>query len=116
MKCATAATPPGGHAQGPRPFTVFAPTDEAFAKVPRAQLYALLADKVRLTKVLTCHLVPGAAMAKDVKRGEVKTFEGSNLAPATTGGATVSGVKVVAADVKASNGVIHEIDTVLMHE
>ncbi|MDN4588730.1 hypothetical protein DBA29_09530 [Xenophilus aerolatus] len=100
--------------KGPGPFTVFAPTDEAFAKVPKAQLDALLADKAKLTKVLTYHVVPGAVMAKDVKPGMVKTVEGGNLTLATTGGVTVNGAKVVQADVKASNGVIHAVDTVLM--
>ena len=100
--------------KGPGPFTVFAPTDEAFAKVPKAQLDALLADKAKLTKVLTYHVVPGAMMAKDVKPGMVKTVEGGSLTLATTGGVTVNGAKVVAADVKASNGVIHAVDTVLM--
>ncbi|RZL67070.1 MAG: fasciclin domain-containing protein [Variovorax sp.] len=100
--------------KGTGPFTVFAPTDEAFAKVPKAQLDALLADKAKLTKVLTYHVVPGAVMAKDVKPGMVKTVEGGSLTLATAGGVTVNGAKVVAADVKASNGVIHAIDTVLM--
>ncbi len=100
--------------KGPGPFTVFAPTDAAFAKVPKAQLDALLADKAMLTKVLTYHVVPGAVMAKDVKPGMVKTVEGGSLSLATAGGVTVNGAKVVAADVKASNGVIHAIDTVLM--
>ncbi|RYF67126.1 MAG: fasciclin domain-containing protein [Comamonadaceae bacterium] len=100
--------------KGPGPFTVFAPTDEAFAKVPKAQLDALLADKAKLTKVLTYHVVPGAVMAKDVKPGMVKTVEGGSLTLATAGGVTVNGAKVVAADVKASNGVIHAVDTVLM--
>ena len=79
-----------------------------------AQLDALLADKAKLTKVLTYHVVPGAVMAKDVKPGMVKTVEGGSLTLATTGGVTVNGAKVVAADVKASNGVIHAVDTVLM--
>ena len=100
--------------KGPGPFTVFAPTDAAFAKIPKAQLDALLADKAKLSKVLTYHVVSGAVMAKDVKAGMVKTVEGSDLTLATTGGVTVNGAKVVAADVKASNGVIHAIDTVLM--
>src|SRR4051812_18887596 len=100
--------------KGPGPFTVFAPTDAAFAKVPKAQLDALLADKAMLTKVLTYHVVSGAVMAKDVKPSMVKTVEGSDLTLATAGGVTVNGAKVVAADVKASNGVIHAIDTVLM--
>ena len=100
--------------KGPGPFTVFAPTDAAFAKVPKAQLDALLADKAKLAKVLTYHVVSGAVMAKDVKPGMVKTVEGADLTLATAGGVTVNGAKVVAADVMASNGVIHAVDTVLM--
>ncbi len=96
------------------PFTVFAPTDEAFAKVPKATLDSLLADKAALTKILTYHVVAGKVMAADVKAGHVKTVQGSDLAMATEGGVTVNGAKVVAADVAASNGVIHAIDTVLM--
>ncbi len=96
------------------PFTVFAPTDEAFAKVPKATLDSLLADKAALTKILTYHVVAGKVMAADVKAGHVKTVQGSDLAMATEGGVTVNGAKVVAADVATSNGVIHAIDTVLM--
>ena len=96
------------------PFTVFAPTDEAFAKVPKATLDALLADKAALTKVLTYHVVAGKVMAADVTTGHVKSVQGSDLAMSTDGGVTVNGAKVVAADVAATNGVIHAIDTVLM--
>ena len=96
------------------PFTVFAPTDEAFAKVPKATLDSLLADKAALTKILTYHVVAGKVMAADVKAGHVKSVQGSDLAMATEGGVTVNGAKVIAADVAASNGVIHAIDTVLM--
>lgn len=100
--------------KGKGPFTVFAPTDEAFAKVPKADLDALLKDKAKLTAVLTYHVVPGNVMAKDVKAGAVKTVQGGDLTLATAGGVTVNGAKVVKADVGASNGVIHAIDTVLM--
>lgn len=100
--------------KGPGPFTVFAPTDEAFAKIPKATLDALLADKAALTKVLTYHVVVGKVMAADVKAGSVKTVEGSNVTLATAGGVTVNGAKVVKADVAADNGVIHAIDTVIM--
>lgn len=100
--------------KGPGPFTVFAPTDAAFAKVPKATLDALLADKAALTKVLTYHVVPGKVMAADVKAGKVKTVEGQELTITTTGGVMVDNAKVVATDVAASNGVIHAIDTVLM--
>lgn len=100
--------------KGPGPFTVFAPTDEAFAKVPKAQLDALLQDKAALSKVLTYHVVAGKVMAKDVKAGKVKTVQGSEATLATQGGVTIDGAKVVAADVAADNGVIHAIDTVIM--
>lgn len=100
--------------KGPGPFTVFAPTDAAFAKVPKATLDALLADKAALTKVLTYHVVPGKVMAADVKAGMVKTVQGQELTIKTDGGVMVNNAKVVAADVAASNGVIHAIDTVLM--
>lgn len=100
--------------KGPGPFTVFAPTDAAFAKIPKADLDALLKDKAALTKVLTYHVVPGKVMAKDIKAGAVKTVQGGNVTLAIMGGVTVNGAKVVAADVAASNGVIHAIDTVIM--
>ena len=100
--------------KGKGPFTVFAPTDEAFAKIPKAQLDALLADKAKLTAVLTYHVVPGKVMAKDVKAGKVKTVQGSELTVATTGGVTVDSAKVVKTDIAASNGVIHVIDSVVM--
>jgi len=100
--------------KGPGPFTVFAPTDAAFAKIPKADLDALLKDKAKLTAVLTYHVVPGKVMAKDVKAGKVKSVQGSELTLATTGGVTVDKAKVVQADIAASNGVIHVIDTVLM--
>jgi uncharacterized surface protein with fasciclin (FAS1) repeats len=100
--------------KGKGPFTVFAPTDAAFAKIPKADLDALLKDKAKLTAVLTYHVVPGAVMAKDVKAGKVKTVQGGELTLGTTGGVTVDGAKVVQADIKASNGVIHVIDSVVL--
>ena len=100
--------------KGKGPFTVFAPTDEAFAKIPKETLDGLLKDKAALTKVLTYHVVSGKVMAKDVKAGMVKTVQGGEITLATTGGVTVNGAKVVAADVAADNGVIHAIDTVIM--
>lgn len=100
--------------KGPGPFTVFAPTDEAFAKIPKATLDGRLADKAALTKVLTYHVVPGKVMAKDVMAGKVKTVQGQELTVATSGGVMVNQSKVIATDVAASNGVIHAIDTVLM--
>jgi len=101
--------------KGPGPFTVFAPTDEAFAKIPKAQLDALLADKAKLTAVLTYHVVPGTVMSKDVKPGKVKTVQGGELTVTTSGGGVaVDGAKVSAADIIASNGVIHVIDSVVL--
>ena len=100
--------------KGPGPFTVFAPTDAAFAKVPKAQLDALLADKAKLTSVLTYHVVPGKVMAANVKAGKVKTVQGSELTVTTDKGVMVDGAKVTATDIMADNGVIHVIDTVIM--
>ena len=100
--------------KGKGPFTVFAPTDAAFAKVPKATLDALLADKAKLTAVLTYHVVSGKVMAADVKSGTVKTIQGQDLNLGTMGGVTVNGATVTAADIVADNGVIHVIDTVLL--
>ncbi|MDO9091331.1 MAG: fasciclin domain-containing protein [Rubrivivax sp.] len=100
--------------KGKGPFTVFAPTDAAFAKIPKADLDALLKDKAKLTAVLTYHVVPGAVMAKDVKAGKVKTVQGSELTIGTMGGVTVDAAKVTATDIVASNGVIHVIDSVVL--
>jgi uncharacterized surface protein with fasciclin (FAS1) repeats len=101
--------------KGPGPFTVFAPTDDAFAKLPAGTLEALLKDKARLTAVLTYHVVPGRVMAADVvKMTSAKTVQGGRLAIRTDGGVTVDGVKVVKTDIQAGNGVIHVIDAVLM--
>ena len=100
--------------KGKGPFTVFAPTDAAFAKIPKADLDALLKDKAKLQSVLTYHVVSGKVMSTDLKAGNVKTVQGSNLMVSTVGGAMVNDAKVVSADVAADNGVIHAIDTVLM--
>ena len=100
--------------KGPGPFTVFAPTDAAFAKIPKADLDALLKDKAKLTAVLTYHVVPGKVMAADVKAGPVKTVQGGSLTVATMGGVTVNQAKVTATDIVADNGVIHVIDSVVL--
>jgi len=101
--------------KGPGPFTVFAPTDAAFAKIPAAKLDALLADKAALTKVLTYHVVPGRVVAADVKTGQVKTVEGDYLnVSATSAGVKVNDANVIKTDVMATNGVIHVIDTVVL--
>jgi uncharacterized surface protein with fasciclin (FAS1) repeats len=101
--------------KGKGPFTVFAPTDEAFAKIPKAALDALIADKAKLTKVLTYHVVAGKVTAADVvKLKEAKTLAGQMVKIDTSSGVMVNNAKVVKADLEASNGVIHVIDTVLM--
>jgi uncharacterized surface protein with fasciclin (FAS1) repeats len=100
--------------KGKGPFTVFAPTDAAFAKIPKADLDALLADKAKLTSVLTYHVVAGKVMAKDVKAGKVKTVQGAQMTVATKGGVMVDNAKVTPTDIVADNGVIHVIDTVIM--
>jgi uncharacterized surface protein with fasciclin (FAS1) repeats len=101
--------------KGQGPFTVFAPTDEAFAKIPRADLDALLQDKAKLTRVLTYHVVPGKVMAADVaKLSEAKTVEGQSVKIDASAGVKVDGANVIKADVAASNGVIHVIDSVIL--
>lgn len=100
--------------KGKGPFTVFAPTDEAFAKVPKADLDALLKDKAKLTAVLTYHVVPGKVMAADVKAGKVKTVQGGEITVTTAGGLKVDAANVVKTDIAADNGVIHVIDSVIM--
>ena len=105
---------------GPGPFTVFAPTDAAFAKLPAGTLDALLADKEKLTSILTYHVVSGKVMAADIIKSNgagPKTVNGLPLDIAVRGGKVyVNGVNVVTADVQASNGVIHIIDAVLLPE
>lgn len=102
--------------QSDGPFTVFAPTDEAFAALPAGVLDALLLpeNKSVLAKILTYHVVSGKVMAADVMTGEVATVEGQTVALSTDGGVTVNGANVVTADVEASNGVIHVIDAVIL--
>jgi uncharacterized surface protein with fasciclin (FAS1) repeats len=100
--------------KGDGPFTVFAPTDEAFAKIPKADVDALLKDKAKLKSVLTYHVVPGKIMSKDLKPTNVGTVQGSDIMINTTSGAMVNDAHVVSADIAADNGVIHIIDTVLM--
>ncbi|MEG3901447.1 fasciclin domain-containing protein [Microcoleus sp. B4-C5] len=103
--------------QGKGPFTVFAPTDAAFAALPEGTVENLLKpeNKALLTKILTYHVVPGSVVSTSLKSGDVQSVEGSALKVAvSTGKVTVSGANVVKADIKASNGVIHVIDKVLM--
>jgi uncharacterized surface protein with fasciclin (FAS1) repeats len=103
--------------KGPGPFTVFAPTDEAFAKLPHGTLEAVLADKNKLTAILTYHVVPGKVMAKDVAglNGKTaKTVQGGELTVDTAHGVKIGGATVTKADIVADNGVIHVIDAVLL--
>ena len=97
------------------PFTVFAPTDEAFAKIPAADLEAILADKDKLTAILTYHVVAGKVMAADVvSLTSANTVQGNAIAIDTTSGVKVNDANVVKTDIETSNGVIHVIDTVLV--
>ncbi|MEG4031520.1 MULTISPECIES: fasciclin domain-containing protein [unclassified Microcoleus] len=99
------------------PFTVFAPTDAAFAALPEGTVENLLKpeNKAKLTKILAYHVVPGSVVSTSLKSGDVASVEGSSLKVAVNAGkVTVSGANVVKADIKASNGVIHVIDKVLM--
>ena len=110
-----------GALQGKGPYTVFAPTNEAFAKIPADQLQALLADKAKLTAVLTYHVLKGRVPSSSLKATQtVPTLEGATItinvadgkATITDGQGNVS--NIVKTDVKAKNGVIHVIDTVLL--
>lgn len=104
--------------KGDGPFTVFAPTDEAFAKLPDGTVEDLLKpeNKDKLVAILTYHVVPGKIMSGDIsgKTSEVKTVQGDTLNVDATDGVKVDEAKVVKADIDASNGVIHVIDTVVM--
>ena len=107
---------------GPGPFTVFAPTNEAFAKLPAGTLDTLLKpeNKATLTGILTYHVLPGLVLAKDVMAGPVKTVNGENITVSIDGGNVIltdakgNKSKVIKTDIVASNGVIHVIDTVLL--
>ncbi len=103
--------------KGKGPFTVFAPTDEAFKKLPAGTVESLLKpeNKAKLTAVLTYHVVAGKAMAKDVKPGKVKTVQGAEATVMAHGsGLMIDGANIVKTDIAASNGVIHVIDAVIL--
>ena len=104
--------------KGAGPFTVFAPTDEAFAKLPAGTVDDLLKpeNKDKLVAILTYHVVPGKVMAADVagKETKAKTVQGSEVAVDGKDGVTVDGAKVIKADIETSNGVIHVIDAVIL--
>jgi uncharacterized surface protein with fasciclin (FAS1) repeats len=101
--------------RGAGPFTVFAPTDEAFKALPAATLQQLAADKERLRAVLTYHVVPGRTLAADIKTGNVKTVNGAEVQLSRAGTfATFDEAVVTAADVPVTNGVVHIIDKVIL--
>ncbi len=101
--------------KGPGPFTVFAPTDEAFAKLPPGTVDALLADKAKLVAVLTYHVVAGNVSSAQVTgMTEAATVQGGKIKIDTASGVKINNATVIKADVAASNGVIHVIDTVLL--
>jgi len=101
--------------KGEGPFTVFAPTDEAFAKIPADDLNAILADKELLTSILTYHVVSGEVMAADVAALEsAETLQGQTLQIESASGVMINDANVIQTDIGASNGVIHVIDTVLI--
>ncbi|MEZ4657199.1 MAG: fasciclin domain-containing protein [Caldilineaceae bacterium] len=116
LLAALAATGLDETLMGEGPFTVFAPTDAAFAALPEGTLDALLADPDALTNVLLYHVAPGAVMSSDLTDGQsVGTVQGSPVTIGVSGGAyTVNDANIIAADVAASNGVIHAIDAVLL--
>jgi uncharacterized surface protein with fasciclin (FAS1) repeats len=100
---------------GKGPFTVFAPTEEAFKKLPAGALDALLKDSAKLKAVLNYHIIAGHVTARDMKSGDVMTLQGSALtAVATSSEVQVNGAHVKRADMVATNGIIHEIDAVIM--
>jgi uncharacterized surface protein with fasciclin (FAS1) repeats len=100
---------------GKGPFTVFAPADEAFEKLPAGALDALIRDTAKLKAVLSYHVVKGHILLKDVKSGEVTTLQRSPLiASVPSSGVEVNGIRVKQADIIATNGVIHMIDAVIM--
>ncbi len=101
--------------QGTGPFTVFAPTDDAFAKLPTGTIESLLKDLPKLKSILTYHVVAGKVLAKDVAGVKsARTVNGGDLRVGVDHGVTINNAKVTLADVEASNGVIHVIDTVLL--
>lgn len=101
--------------EGSGPFTVFAPTDEAFAKLPPGTVEALLEDKENLAQILTYHVVSGKVMAADVGAlNSAKTLQGQDVAIDTSNGVQIGGANVIATDIVATNGVVHVIDTVMI--
>jgi uncharacterized surface protein with fasciclin (FAS1) repeats len=101
--------------KGMGPFTFFAPTDDAFEKLPKGKLEALLKDRARLAAIINLHAIKGAVLAKDIKASDSRSIQGETLTfAANDSGFTVNGAKVSRQEIEASNGVIHAIDTILM--
>ena len=101
--------------KGPGPYTVFAPTDAAFAELPAGTVEGLLKDRPKLTAVLTYHVLPGKVMASDVaKLDRAKTVQGQSVTIQKNGGVKVDNAKVTTTDIQASNGIIHVIDAVIL--
>ena len=105
----------GDTLSGPGPFTVFAPTDEAFAELPAGTVEGLLRDIPKLTQILTFHVVPGKLMAADVvKLTSAKTVQGQNLTIDAKNGVKINDAMVITPNIEADNGVIHVIDRVIL--
>ena len=105
----------GATLSGPGPFTVFAPTDEAFAQLPAGTVEGLLKDIPKLTQILTFHVVPGKLMAADVvKLTSAKTVQGQNVTIDAKNGVKINDAMVITPNIEADNGVIHVIDRVIL--
>jgi uncharacterized surface protein with fasciclin (FAS1) repeats len=101
--------------KGPGPFTIFAPTDEAFDKLPEGALHALLKDRPRLTSIINNHVVNGTLLAKDIRTSDATSVQGETLAlAANDDGFTVNGAKASFQEIESTNGVVHAIDTIMM--
>lgn len=101
--------------QNSGPYTVFAPSDEAFAKLPAGSLESLLKDKEKLNKIFSYHVIHGKVLVTEIKPGKTKTLQGEMLTLTSDNGkVTVNGANVTQSDINADNGVIHEIDAVIM--
>lgn len=97
------------------PYTVFAPSDSAFGKLPPGTMSSLMKDKTRLAEMISYHVIPGKVTVADVKPGKVRTIQGESLTLTSDNGkVTVDSANVIQSDLMADNGVIHEIDTVVM--
>lgn len=118
LVAAVTAADLGATLKGAGPFTVFAPSDDAFAKLPAGTVDELIKpeNKAKLVSILTYHVVPGKVMSKDIagKTMKVKTVQGAEIDVDASNGVHINGAKVVTADIEATNGVIHVIDAVIM--